>query len=117
MKNNYAQQLAWFNKEERPRLVKDIQVPPSHIEPRFASPKPAHLPQRALTNPSNLTSQNAQKLAPVEPVEPERELKDDEENIGDHVYSSAFGMYEDCSLSGLRRSLILPHFRYESSDK
>jgi hypothetical protein len=49
MKNNYAQQLAWFEKEERPNLVKEIQKPSNHAVPRYASSKPAPVIKRTLS--------------------------------------------------------------------
>ncbi|KAJ2959615.1 hypothetical protein NQZ79_g4952 [Umbelopsis isabellina] len=87
MKNNYAQQLAWFEKEEKPHLVKEIQVPPNCTESRFATSKPARLPQRTLADPSNIIVQQIQNS----PTEPEWQPKDDKENLGDYINTSAFG--------------------------
>lgn len=72
MKNNYAQQLAWFEQEEKSNLVKDIRTASSHDASRFAAPKPAPVQKRTLTktpeNPSR-SSQNESSLSEREPLD------------------------------------------------
>lgn len=92
MKNNYAQQLAWFEKEEKPHLVKEIQTPPDRIESRFASFKPTRLPQRSLADPSKNIAQPVQDS----PSEPAWQPKDDKENLNDYISISAFSMCQWC---------------------
>lgn len=90
MKNNYAQQLAWFEKEEQPHLVKEIQKPPSHAVSQYASSRPAPVLNRALSKdpPSLNTSKDtmAVEREPLDNIENRKPLKRDNET-GTHAFN------------------------------
>lgn len=76
MKNNYAQQLAWFETEEQPHLVKEIQKPSSPAVSQYASSKPAPVLNRTLSKDPGPPSLNTSK----DTLAVEREPLDNIEN-------------------------------------
>jgi hypothetical protein len=77
MKNNYAQQLAWFEREEKPYLVKEIRTPSSHISGQFATSNPAPVQKRVLTR----NNENSSQPIHSDPSLPERGPLDNIENL------------------------------------
>jgi hypothetical protein len=88
MKNNYAQQLAWFEKEELPHLVKEVQKPSGAAVSHYASSKPAPLLKRTLSKDSDPPSLNSLKDTSVV----EREPLDNIENRKPFQKVAATGM-------------------------